>query len=225
MHFFIAIKARAPTILVVPCESSHTSCRLMWELPYFWTSKGRSAAHFGYPAATRFKKIQKPLDEQNSYSRRILGMLKVPRYIPRCHATIQKSPRYNFGLPSGGAGTPKTVPRYNPNSPTLQFSAPRGHPKITKSNQSASPNHFFKTSENDWKKKKHHKFKDLPEPSERSWRLHKTSICTCRPCPKMASKWHPETSLFATFGIKHRWTCRKEMSQKNKHIKEHSQKS
>ena len=134
-------------------KGSHTFGRSVRELPHFlpfnvralilWTSKGRSAAHFGYPAATRFKKIQKPLDEQNSYSRRILGMLKVPRYIPRCHATIQKSPRYNFGLPSGGAGTPKTVPRYNPNSPTLQFSAPRGHPKITKSNKSASPNHVF----------------------------------------------------------------------------------
>ena len=85
---------------------------------------------------------------------RIPGKLKVPCYIPRCHATIQKFPRYNFGLPSGGAGTPKTVPRYNPNSPTLQFSAPRGHPKITKINKSASPNHFCKTSENVWTKTK-----------------------------------------------------------------------
>ena len=56
-------------------------------------------------------------------------MLKVPRYIPRCHATIQKFPLYNFGLPSGGAGTAKNVPCNNPNSPMLQFSAPLGHPK------------------------------------------------------------------------------------------------
>ena len=128
MHFFIAIKARAPTLLVVPCESSHTSCRLMWELPYFWTSEGRSAAHFGYPAATRFKKIQKPLNEQN----RIPGKLKVPCYIPRCHATIQQFPLYSFGLPSGGAGTAKNVPCNNPNSPMLQFLALLGHPKFTK---------------------------------------------------------------------------------------------
>ena len=135
MHFFIAIKVRAPTLLVVPCESSHTSCRLMWELPYFWTSKGRLAAHFGYPAATRFKKIQKPLDEQNSYSRRILGMLKVPRYIPRCHATIQKSPRYNFGLarPKKSYATIQTVPRYNfrlPVGTQKSQKATKVHPQI-----------------------------------------------------------------------------------------------
>ena len=135
---------RAPTNLVVSCESSLTSCRLTWEFPYFWTSKGRSAAHFGYPAATRFKKIQKPLDEQNSYSRRIPGMLKVPRYIPRCHATIQKSPRYNFSLsrPAGLArlkqshATIQTVPRYN-------FRLPVGTQKSQKNSKSGSPNHIF----------------------------------------------------------------------------------
>ena len=60
-------------------EGSHTLGRSVRELPHFlpfnvrapirWTSKGRLAAHFGYPAATRFKKIQKPLNERNSDTR------------------------------------------------------------------------------------------------------------------------------------------------------------
>ena len=34
--------------------------------------------------------------------------------------------------------------------------------------------------------------------------------------PKMPSKWHPKTSLFATFGIRRRWKCRKRnVSEKN----------
>ena len=79
--------------------------------------------------------------------------LKVPRDIPRCNATFQKFPFYNFRLPSGGAGTTPKVPRYNPNSPTLQFSAPRGHPKITKIYKNVYQNHMFQNFRKRLKKK------------------------------------------------------------------------
>ena len=46
------------------------------------------------------------------------------------------------------------------------------------------------------KRLKNHRFLDPPEPSELSWRLHKTSIFTCWPCPQNGIETTSQTLHF-----------------------------
>ena len=75
---------------------------------------------------------------------------------------------------------------------------PMGPPKTQKSQKVPLKGSLFTPSENLLQK---YRFLDPPEPRKLSWRLHKTSIFTCRPYPKniikMTSQNLPFSSLAA----------------------------
>ena len=153
----------------------------------------------------------------------IPSKLKVPRYIPRCHATIQNSHATisvsrlaGLARPKKSHATIQTVPRYN-------FWLPMGTQK-TQKNKGGSPNYIFQNFRKRLKKKQR-KFQDLPEPSERSRRLHKTLIFTYRPCPHNGIEMTSQNFSFCYLWNPTSLKMPKKECLRKKHVKKHSQKT
>ena len=116
----------------------------------------------------------------------IPSKLKVPRYIPRCHATIQNShATISVSRPAGLArpkkshATIQTVPRYN-------FRLPVGTQKSQKSTKLYTKITFFKTSENGWQKKNIINLRTFLSPQNGAGAFIKHRFVHVDPAPK----WH-----------------------------------
>ena len=125
--------------------------------------------------------LRNPLPHWPTHCRRPL-----PKWLPFCSeksSEIQTLKKMPFG--------PKMEP----------FWEPMGTHKSKKSAKVPPKGALFTPSE---KRHKNHRSLDPPEPSELSWRLHKTSIFTCWPCPQNNIETTSQNLPFGTFGLPHR---------------------
>ena len=115
---------------------------------------------------------------QSSSSRTSLNKNPLPHWPNQCRRPLPKWRTFCSEKTSSEIQTPKKMHLLSKMEP---FWEPMGTQKSQKPVKVPPKIALFTPSE---KRLKNHRFLDPPEPSELSWRLHKTSIFTCWPCPQ-----------------------------------------